>query len=176
MSKIEDLMTWLAADDESSRPARARRLRLLIKEYGPEGHRLLPGGELSLQAFEEARRAYLHGLYFACVILTQACLEHMLAGIFRIAGRDNLDKASFERLLKEARQRRYVSPGEFVLFSRLRRVRNPYVHARRPGAPDSPVARAVRSQVPIDEVLARNATLAITALLHLLRRPPFGLE
>ncbi len=175
MSKTKDLMACLAADDEASRPPRARRLRLLIEEYGPEGHRLFPGGELSLHTFEEARRAYLHGLYFACVILTQACLEHMLAGMFRIAGRDDLDKASFERLLKEARQQRYVSPGEFALFNRLRRVRNPYAHARRPGAPDSPIARAVRSQVPVDEVLARDATLAITALLRLLRRPPFDL-
>ena len=72
----QDLISWLEQDEARSRPYRAGRLRFLHQEYGPEGIRLFHGGPVSALAFEEARQAYLHGLFMACTIMSQVCVEH----------------------------------------------------------------------------------------------------
>lgn len=171
----QELIAWLEQDEARSRPYRADRLRLLLSEYGPECIRLFPGGPISATAFEEARQAYLHGLFLACTIMSQVCVEHMLAGLLRISGRDNLERVSFEKLLVEARDNSLLSSSEFELFERLRRLRNPYVHPRRPVASGSPMRRAVEADSPFDDLVVEDARLAITALLRLCQRSPFAL-
>src|SRR3712207_4923736 len=122
----DDLGAWPEDDDASSRPFRALRLRLLADAYGTgRTHRLLPGVEARALAFEEARRTYLDGSFLACVLVAQTCVEHMLAGLFRLAGRDDLDRATYQRLLAEARRECFLSDDEFALFDRLRTLRNP---------------------------------------------------
>jgi hypothetical protein len=171
-----NLIAWLEADEASSRPFRAGRLRLLIDEYGDEGKiRLFPGGSASAIAFEEARLAYLHGLFLGCIVLCQACVEHMLAGIFRMSGRDDLNRAGFQTLLREAREERLLSGTEFDLFDRLRVLRNPYAHPRAPEHPKSILSRVITTTTPFEDLLAQDAELAIVALLRLCRRAPFAL-
>src|SRR3954467_2328857 len=148
----DDLVAWLEADDADSRPYRAGRLRLLMDEYGDEAEiRLFPGGPTSALAFQEARLAYLHGLFLGCVVLCQACVEHMLAGIFRLSGRDDLNRAGFQKLLREARAERFLSEEEFELFDRLRRMPNPYAHPRAPDDADNMLRRAFRTDTPFED-------------------------
>lgn len=80
---------------------------------------------MSAMAFEEARQAYLHGLFLACTTTCQVCMEHMLAGLFRIRGRTDLERATFETLLREARVTGMLSEEEFSLFDKFRTIRNP---------------------------------------------------
>src|SRR5688572_6824791 len=116
-----DLIAWLESDEAESRPYRAERLRLLLEHYGEDGTiRLFPGGPVSALAFEEARLAFLHGVFLGCVMLCQTCVEHMLAGIFRMSGRDDLDRVPFQKLLLAAKTERFISESEFALFERLR--------------------------------------------------------
>lgn len=175
MSETDDFMSRLEADDERSRPHRAERLRFLFDEYGPQGIRIFHGGPVSEWAFEDCRRAYLHGLFLSCILLAQVCVEHMLAGLFRMAGRDDLERATFERLLKEAQAERFLSDAEFDLFDRLRRLRNPYAHPRAPTSKGAQMRRAIDSDASAESILVEDARLAITALLRLCRRPPFAL-
>lgn len=172
---IDELIAVLEADEARSRPFRAHRLRLLIEEYGPQGTRIFPGGLVSYVAFEESRQAFLHGLFVSCTIMSQVSLEHMLAGLFRMAGRDDLDGASFGTLLREALNCHYLSIDEFALFDRLRVLRNPYVHSRPPLHRTSVERRALELDVSVDDVVVEDAELAITALLRLCRRPPFSI-
>jgi hypothetical protein len=72
--ELSELIAWLAEDDEASRPFRARRLKTLLEEFGEPRHLMLPGGLVSSMTFEEARRAYLHGLDVATVLLAQTTL------------------------------------------------------------------------------------------------------
>jgi len=127
-------------------------------------------------AFEEARQTYLHGLFVACIVMCQVCLEHMLAGLFRQAGRDDLDRATFEVLLREANNQRFLSAEEFALFDRLRTIRNPYVHSRTPTGKGSLIRRAVEEDKVVENVIVEDAELAIRALLHLCSRHPFALS
>ena len=171
------LIAWLEEDEARSRPHRAARLRLLVEEYGPSDTiRVFLGGPISAWAFEEARQAYLHGLFVCCTIMCQVCLEHMLAGLFRGAGRDDLSNASFNRLLREAREERILSQDEFRLFDRLRTLRNPYAHPRDPTGIDSMPRRALESGAVMEDVPVQDATFAVTALLRLCRRAPFSLS
>lgn len=171
----EYLNNWLERDDAASRPYRAQRLELLVKEYGQEGIRLFHGGPISARAFEEARQAYLHGLFIACTIMCQVCLEHMLSGMFRTVGRDDLNGATFERLLLEARSEHFLSNEEFELFNRLRKVRNPYAHARPPLTRGTLERRALEEDSDVDVIVEEDAEMAIKALLSLCQRPPFAL-
>jgi hypothetical protein len=59
----------------------------------------------------------------------------MLAGLLRVAGRDDLERATFSKLLEAAKEERLISSEELDLFDRLRELRNPYVHARRLDVP-----------------------------------------
>ena len=173
---MNQLIATLEEDDARSRSYRANRLRILLDEYGHEGIRIFPGGPISLMAFEESRQAYLHGLFVACTIMCQVCLEHMLAGLFRQASRDDLDRATFETLLREALDQRFLSADEFALFDRLRSLRNPYAHPRLPTGRGSLVRRAVNANIAVEELIVDDAELAIRALLGLCRRFPFALS
>lgn len=170
------LTSWLEEDDRRTRPHRVERLRLLRDESDPEGLRLFHGGTASAGAFEEARLAYLHGLFMSCIVMVQVCVEHMLQGLFYGAGRDDLTQVSYARLLKEARRQRLLSAEEFELFERLRQLRNPYVHYRPPGGPSSGLARALELNASFEDLLAEDARLAVAALLRLCRREPFALS
>ncbi len=171
-----DLIAWLETDEAESRHHRAERLRLLLGEYGEEGGiQLFPGGLVSRMAFEEARLAYLHGVFLGCIMLCQVCVEHMLAGLFRMAGRNDLNRAAYQTLLEEAREQQFLSEDEFDLFDRLKALRNPYVHPRAPTAQGSVIRRAMDTDTPFEDMVVVDAELAITALLRLCRRPPFSL-
>lgn len=169
---MEEYIAFLEADDEASRPSRAQRLALIVGEFGEARGMLFPGGVVAMTAFEEARHSYVRGLYIATVLLTQTSLEHMLAGLLHISGRDG--RWGFAEILGLAKAERLISPEEFDLFDRLRTLRNPYVHAGLPGASGSLAARALEG-VRDDELMEEDATLAITALLRLVGRRPFTL-
>lgn len=175
-SAPDEYTSFLEADDERSRPFRARRLELIAREFGEPRHLLLPGGWVSSYAFEEARHAYIRGMYVATVLLSQTAIEHMLAGLLRLTGMDG--RWGFRRILVLARDERLITDPEFDLFDRLRLLRNPYVHARPPLGEGTLGRRSLeRGDLPEDvELMEEDATLAITALLRMIRRPPFALE
>lgn len=170
MKHFDEIIAWLEADDARSRLCRAERLRVLLEQLEPERMITFHGGEMAFMAFEEARRAFVHGLFVACTVLSQVCLEHTLGGLFRMAGRDDLARATFESLLREGRNERYLSDEEFVLFDRLRTIRNPYVHWRAPLSANSLHFRAMQTDRETDEVVIEDAQLAMTALLRFLYR------
>lgn len=168
-------MEWLERDDTASRPSRAERLELLVGEYGSPGWRGFFGAPMSLMAFEEARQAYVCGLFLSCTIMCQVCLEYMLAGLYRMFGRDDLDRAGFAKILRTALEERFISQDEFDLFERFRNARNPYVHHRPPLRKDSVELRALEQGSSFDEVIAEDAEMAIVSLLRLCQRHPFAI-
>src|SRR5229473_3200466 len=79
----DEIVAWLEEDDARSRPYRAERLRFVLQYLDSETMTEFYGGEMAFLAFEEARRAFVHGLFVACTVLTQVCVEHTLGGVFR---------------------------------------------------------------------------------------------
>ena len=169
----DHLMDWLETDEARSRSSRAERLRFLIREFGGAKFRVFYGGVPAL-AFEEARQAYLHGLFVACTLMCQVCVEQMLGGLLRASGRNDLEGKNFQKLLREARDRRLLSTKEFTTFEKLRTWRNPYVHSRPPGGKGTLIRRALNSNTSPEETAARDARTAMRTLLRLCQRPPFA--
>src|SRR5262245_21775686 len=133
MEPPTDLMAWLAADEAKSRPYRAERLALLLEHFGSEERGMLfHGGIVPAHAFQELRLCYLHGLFISCVVVAQIVIEHTLAGMLRMGGRDDLEGASFKKLLEEAEADGLISAAEYDAFDELRQLRNPYTHSKPP--------------------------------------------
>jgi len=164
---------WLERDEARSRTSRARRLRFLTKEYGGGDYRLFYD-QLAALAFEEARQVYLHGLFIACMLMCQVCVEQMLCGLLNAAGRNELKGATYEQILRKARDQKLLSTAEFATFDRLRKWRNPYVHSRPIGSKGTLIRRAIDSKTSPEEITARDARIAIRSVFRLCQRRPFA--
>lgn len=166
---------WLCREDQAKFPARLERLHFLGEQHGGPRDQLITGGLIGYLAFEEACWCFIDGHFIACVVLTQMVLEHLLAGLFRIIGRDDIAAADFARLLREAHAERFISTTEFEKFNLLRERRNPYTHSRKPLAPNSIERRMLEANAPYEEIMENDAREALQMLFAILQRKPFAL-
>jgi hypothetical protein len=172
-----DLVAWLSNDDEESRPGRAERLAFLIEHFGTEERGMMfYGGVVAVQAFDEMRLCYLHGLFVSCVVVAQIVIEHTLARMLSLVGRDDLERAQFQKLLEEALAERVISQAEFDSLDELRRLRNPYTHSK-PFMHETCINRrsAEAGSEPWN-LFKEDAEKAIVAVFGLPSRQPFSFE
>ena len=181
MSEIEPgldkFITWLEQDEAKSRIYRASRLQLLVKEYGSEGEgKIFFGGPVSAWAFQESRLAYLNGLFLACIVLCQICLEYTLSTLLHLEEQGEVQGSRYQTLLRQALDHRFITTEEFALFDELRKQRNPYVHFRTPTDHDSVLQRSAQLDTPSEDLLVEDAERAIVGLLRMFQRHPFTIE
>lgn len=162
---------WLRSEDKNSFNERRIRLRWLIDEFGSFDNIIAHyGGFISYRAFEEARRCYLYGEFIAVVLLSQIVLEHTLAGLFQMEGRDDLNCAGFKKLLDEAIRLGYTSQQEYDVFNTIRKLRNPYVHYRSPMNSEHIGQRIVMNDMTPFEIFETDAQVALKVVFRLLNR------
>ena len=136
--------SWIEDEDRGCREARVDRLEWLTTNYPPNRYGfLLGGGWLSQQLLEEARYCFTYGQYLASGVLGVAFIERILAAKFYASGRDDLERAGGQSLLREARQCGWITDAEFDQFDRVRQLRNHSVHFRRPFAAGTVDRRAI---------------------------------
>lgn len=178
MAKVsdEELLEWLENEDEATRLLRAQRLRFLVEAYGEPHDLLLPGGLISFYAFQEARLCFLNGQFIGCVLLSQVVLEHILTGIFKMSGRDDLAKGGFQLITQRALTEGLISQEEYNAFDSLRDRRNPYVHPRDPMDKKEFSHRMVRENKAAEILFEDDAHLAMQTILRLLNRHPFAFK
>lgn len=166
----------LCSADSETLAERAQRLAWLERNGQPASGRLLPGGFGAATAFWEAGACFVAGQFLATILLTQVCLEHLLAGLLAMLPDDGKTrKLSAQDLFKRALEEEFISQAEFELFDRLRRSRNPHAHPRSMDDPQALPRRIIDTQTPADEIYKEDAEEAIKALKDLLDRPPFAL-
>jgi hypothetical protein len=127
----------------------------------PHEYVMFKGGAGSQQAYSEMRLAYIHGLYFATVVLALSCLEQELAGSLYAGGSDIAARWSLEKLLAAARDAGIIYDDGFKAIDDLRTVRNAYAHFRPPLHPTSKVMRALGQEIHMDDVSERDAIKAL---------------
>jgi hypothetical protein len=93
-----------------------------------------------------------------------------LAARLYAAGCDDLERAGALDLLRESLKRAWISEEEFQQFDRVRRLRNPIVHFRRPLAPDTLEYRAVQEDARPDEIAQSDAQEILNAVFNVLQR------
>ena len=169
---LTELITWLETDEAANRTSRARRLSHLLEAIQIPEDGLFYQGENSLQAFEEARLAYIHGLYLATVLLSLAFIEREIAGRLYAAGWEKAKKARLEDLLLKAHECNLVSDRDRETLQKLRDIRNSYAHFRPPDDDSSTTRRAVTQRLTANEVFLKDAEQAIEVLGRFLASQP----
>ena len=120
---------WLSDEDLACFEGLLSRLDWLAERAPPGEFWTFPGGLLAKSVFEESRYCFVYGQFIATTLLGLAYVERTLAALFYGAGRNDLERASFARLLKEARKARLISEAEFEDLERIRESRNSYAHS-----------------------------------------------
>ena len=170
--EFEQFVDLIKVLDERSREARARRMKFINDEL-PKGHLILTGGEYTIHALEEAKWCFVNGFYIATVLLSQIVLEYILGGIFRLAGRDDLEKARFSNILSEALKEGFISEEEFRSLTKIPKVRNPYSHYRTTVDKESISMRRLEEGKQPEEIFYNDAKMVLSTVFRLLKRRPF---
>jgi len=162
---------WIGHEDTVARPDRIARLDWLAANY-PASERgfMISGGWSSLRLLEEAKYCFAYGQFLATAILGVAFIERVVAARFYAAGRDDLERAGGLDLLREALLSGWMSQEEFERFDRVRRLRNPIVHFRRPLAPDTVEHRAVDTDTHPEELVEGDAKEILKGAFHVLQQ------
>lgn len=169
--RIEELTAWLEADDTKGWPTRVRRLRDLLDTMPmPSDGLSFLGGEMSRICLGEVGRCYLDGSYMAIVLLSLAYVERELAAVLYGAGWEAAKKAPLGVMLKKALQDGVLSETEWRTYQELARLRNSHAHFRRPGDPESMMARMIEENALSKEVLAKDAKRAVQVMARMVRR------
>ncbi|MEE8542691.1 MAG: hypothetical protein V3S94_02435 [Gammaproteobacteria bacterium] len=150
--------SWIENEDRGCRDARIARLEWLATNYPANRHGfLLSGGWLSLQLLEEARCCFTYGQFLATAVLGVAFVERLLAAKFFAAGRDDLERAGGQALLREGLECGWLTETEFDQFDRVRQLRHSLIHFRRPLAQGTVERRSVQQEREPEHVIEEDA-------------------
>ena len=83
---------------------------------------------MAVRLFEEARYCFAYGQFLATIVLGFAYIEHTLASLLYMSGRDEAERARASDLLKQALDRGLINETEFDNLDRARGIRNSVAH------------------------------------------------
>jgi hypothetical protein len=162
---------WIENEDNAERADRIARLEWVVAQYPVTNSGfVLHGGWLTVRLLEEAKYCFTYGQFAAAAALGVAFIERVLAAQFYGGGRNDLERASGQDLLREAVSCGWISREEFEKFDKVRRFRNPILHFRRPLAPDTHEHRAVVGQSHPDDIVQGDAQEILASAFQILRR------
>ncbi len=165
---------WLFSEDKSCFVQRRGRLEWLISKAPPAQIWSFPGGWLGKQLFEEARYCFVYGQFLATVVLGFAFVERTLCAIFYGAGRNDMQRATSETLLREAHKEGLLNKEELKTFNKARGLRNVTVHFRKPLHRDSPEFRAIEGESDLYSIMEDDAKHTLEVAFRLLARNALG--
>jgi hypothetical protein len=165
---------WLNREDAVAREGRLSRLIWIATQYPPINYQLFHGGILSHYLFEEARYCFVYGQFLATIMLGLAFIERTFAAEFFASGRNDLERASISRLLREMLECGWISYTDFEQLERARRSRNRVVHFRRPDHPDEIEWRSVQEQEHPYTLIEEDARNVLAIIFKLLEAWPFS--
>jgi len=131
---------------------------------------LFHGGLKSHYLFEEARYCFVYGQYIASIMLSLSYIENTLASVFYASGRNDLQKARVTDLLKKAKEEGLISESEFTVFNKVRKIRNPITHFRKPNDKETIEYRAVKNDRYPYELLEEDSKIALEANFRIMSK------
>jgi hypothetical protein len=103
-------------------------------------------------------------------MLALSYIENTLASVFYAIGRNDLQRAGTVDLLQQAREEKLISDSEFAAFNKVREIRNPLAHFRKPGHKETLEHRAVNTDTHPYEILEQDAKLALKAAFRIMAK------
>ena len=123
---------WLTEEDSKCFGGRLERLEWMVDRTPRANAWWFYGGLHSKMLFEEMRYCFVYGQYLASVLVGFSFLETTLAALLFGSGRNDLRRASLQRLIQESVGDGWITSEESRDMNRLRDIRNPYAHFRPP--------------------------------------------
>lgn len=119
---------WVATEDATDLRPRTARLLWLAQKAPAASSWTFPGGWLSKYLFEEARYCFVYGQFIAATFLGFAFVERTVAAMSYATGRDDLERATSQKLIAEAVTAGWLRREDAQIFEKARVLRNPLVH------------------------------------------------
>lgn len=161
---------WLDNEERKCRDDRLNRLKWIIEIYPNIDISCFHGGKKSYYLFEEARYCFVYGQYISSIMLILSYIENTLSSIFYGSGRNDLSRASTVDLLKEAKNEGLISENEFNLFDKVRKIRNPLTHFRKPDDKEDIEYRAIKNDIHPYELLEEDAKVDLKAGFRIMEK------
>ena len=157
--------------DNISFTDRLKRLRIISDVVtSPSGY-LLPSAE-SFFLFEDAKNCYINGQFAACILVCQSLLEHHLKVLYRAAGKNNITRIGFKKLLGYVITDKILPEFVTLKLEGLRKKRNPLVHMA-----EDPLGyywkKALELNCKVEDLLEQDAKDAILLTFEIINRRPF---
>ena len=170
-----NLTEWIKSADAKSLAERVKRMRFLRRLYDRDSGFLFYGGSIPARAFEEMQFCYIHGAFISCILSAQVVIEHSLAALLELSGRDDINGVGLRRLCEEALKEKIICQNEFDKIDSLRKIRNPYTHSK-PFMCNSCIVRQSASTLKSPgELFKEDAEKALAAVINLFSRTPFSI-
>ncbi len=161
---------WLSQEGKLLHKDRISRLKWLIDESPSANYWIFPAGTISAYLFEEARYCYVYGQDLAAILLGISYIEHTLASLFYASGRNDLKRANFELLLKEALKAKYIDSEEYEQLDKVRKIRNPVSHFRTPGHRESIEFKMVNQEKYPYDIIREEARQVLKVVFKILNK------
>jgi hypothetical protein len=116
---------------------------------------------------------YLWSVRRVCGPWFCAC-RSTLAATFYGSGRNDLQRATSEKLFKEARCAGWLRESDLATFEKARRLRNPLVHFRVPLHEDLPESRSFKEDRDPYEVVESDAKQILEVVFRLVAQNAVG--
>lgn len=122
-------------------------------------------GQFSRELFQEAVSCFIDGYFIATIVLAFAFIERSIAGRLSHCGDMGTARKSSQDLLKEARNRQWLSANEYASLDELRERRNPVTHFREHEDENRPESRAKARKTEMSESLEADGQAILDAAI-----------
>ena len=159
---------WLIEEDSKQFGERLERLQWMVDKIPAADGWWFHGGLHARMLFEEMRYCFVYAQYLATVLVGLSFVETTLGALFFAAGRNDLQRASLERLIEESFKQGWITPEEFNELNTLREIRNAYTHFRPPLDETSIEVTALAHDASPHKIAESDAAAVILVALGIL--------
>jgi hypothetical protein len=138
---------------------------------------MLFGGELSHNAWVEARSSFVHGNYVATVLLCQSLIENLLAAFLHGGLTNELPpKITFDETIRRCLAARILEDQDVTDLKSLADLRNPLTHFRNVDDARNLDRRSIATGRFTSDILSKDAWFAITLASRMMGKQQFRLD
>lgn len=165
---INDLIEELRLYDEESIEERAERYGFL-KELESDFENTLFHGEIAKLAFEAAGNAFIQAKFISSIVMAQIVIDQTLNQMFLASG-EYMGNNNFPTLIRNAKEKGWISSKESNSFNYLKDIRNPYVHYKKPLEKNTLLNRSIENGKCKYHLLEEDAKTALTAMYKIVNK------
>ncbi len=172
------LVRHLLADLHDDLLGKVQRFRFLSDLGERDGRRkMLFGGQLTYNAWIEARSSFVNGNYVATVLLCQSLVENLLAAFLHGGLIDKLpDRVLFDETLKLCLEEKVIDEQDIVELKKLVALRNPLTHFRAVDDERNLDRRSIVTGRYSSDILSGDAWFAISVASRIMGKQAFRLD